>query len=319
MGYNLFLDDTRVPIDCLQYMPNPSLYKNLKWEICRNYDEFVRKIEAGGMPDLISFDHDLSDLDYYPEWLKVVDFDDYSVSRDGRVRRDRISRGTSSGLLSIQHNKKTGTCFVILTKNGKHYHRSTHRLVAEAYIPNPDNKPEVNHKDGNRSNNWVTNLEWTSSSENIKHSHDFLERNFTAYGSNHSNSKSVTQYSLDNFELATYGSTSEAWRHLGIPYTNIAKCARGERNSAGGFIWRYEEKSPTIEEKVQHIERSEYYYNPPELEKTGLDCAKWLVNYCMDKDLNLPAYEVHSMNPAGGKNILSLLQNFEKFIKEQKQ
>jgi hypothetical protein len=311
--YNLFLDDIRHPYDCIIYMSSPGIYSKYDWETVRNHDEFVAFITKNGLPDLISFDHDLSDIDYYPEWLKIVNFDDYSISSDGRVRRDVISRGTSGGELKISHNKKTGTCQVQLTKNGVHYHKSVHRLVAEAYIPNPDNKPEVNHKDGNRSNNFVTNLEWNTGSENIKHSHDNLVRNFTAYGTNHTNSKSVTQYSLDGFILDVYGSTAEAERHLGIPYTNIAKCARGDRNSAGGFIWKYEGKLATVGEKIKHLERSEYVHNPPEREKTGMDCAKWLVDYCMDNKKELPDFVVHSMNPAGAENIKQLLTQFKEF------
>ena len=308
----LFLDDIRHPWDCIPYMTNPGIYAKLEWIIVKNYDQFIAKIEERGLPSMISFDHDLSDIDYYPEWLKIPNFEDYSVSSDGRVKRDRISKGTSGGELSIAHNKKTGTCMIILTKSGKKYHKSIHRLVAEAYIPNPENKPEVNHKDGNRSNNLVTNLEWNTGSENIKHSHINLDRNFTAYGSNHANSKSVTQYSLDGFILGVYGSTAEAERHLGIPYTNIAKCARGNRNSAGGFIWKYENKLATVSEKIKHLERSEYVHNPPRREKTGYDCAKWLVDYCMDNGLKLPEFEVHSMNPAGGENIRMYLENFKK-------
>lgn len=312
-SYNLFLDDFRIPEDCAKYMSNPEFYLNNKWVIVRDYDEFVKFIEKNGMPAVISFDHDLSDIDYYPEWKKIKNFDDYSVSPDGRVKRDSISQGTQGGEISIQHNKKTGTCFVIIYKDGQPQHKSIHRLVAEAYIPNPDNKPEINHIDGNRSNNFVTNLEWCTPSENIKHSHDQLDRNYTAYGSNNGNSKSVTQYSLNGLQLNVYGSTSEAERHLKIPYTNIAKCARGERKSAGGFIWRYEEKEATVKELTAHIEPSDYQYSPPIREKTGLDCAKWLVNLCMDNNLDLPDYIVHSMNPAGAKNIWEYLENYRKF------
>jgi hypothetical protein len=314
MKYNLFLDDVRHPYDCISYMKgNEGIYSKWEWVIVKNYEEFISAITERGIPEFISFDHDLSDIDYYPEWMKVVGFGDYSVSRDGRVRRDSISRGTSGGEISVQYNKKTGTCFVILTSGGKHHHRSIHRLVAESYIANSDNKPEVNHKDGNRSNNFVTNLEWNTGSENIKHSHDNLNRNFTAYGSNHANSKSVTQYSLDGFVLNVYGSTAEAERHLGIHYANIAKCARGDRNSAGGFIWRYEDKLSTVSEKTKHLERSEYVHNPPKMEKTGMDCAKWLVDYCIDNKKELPDYVVHSMNPAGRENIKSLLDQFKEF------
>ena len=129
--YNLFLDDFRVPVDASRYMPNPGIYTKLEWVIVRNYDEFVKFISKNGLPDMISFDHDLAD---------------------------------------------------------EHYSNDMYAGV-EVYNKNYDN--------------------------------------FT--------------------------------------------------------------------------------------EKTGYDCAKWLVDYCMDRDLDLPEYIVHSMNPAGGKNIWEYLEGYRKF------
>ena len=129
--YNLFLDDFRIPVDCSRYMSNPKLYNLNEWVIVRNYDEFVNFISKNGLPNIISFDHDLAD---------------------------------------------------------EHY------------------------------------------------SNDMYAGNET-YDKNYENFK----------------------------------------------------------------------------EKTGYDCAKWLVNYCMDKDMDIPEFVVHSMNPAGGKNIWEYLENYRKF------
>ena len=133
--YNLFLDDFRMPVDCSRYMQNPGLYNLNQWVIVRNYDEFVKFIEKNGLPDMISFDHDLADEHY-------------------------------------SNDMYSGT--------------------------------EVYNK---------------------------------------------------NYETFT--------------------------------------------------------------EKTGMDCAKWLVDYCMDKDQSLPEYIVHSMNPAGGKNIWEYLENYRKFQEQE--
>ncbi len=71
-----------------------------------------------------------------------------------------------------QETTKTGYKRVIVSKDGKTRKLSVHRLVAELFIPNPENKPQVNHKDGNKANNHVSNLEWTTASENTQHAFD---------------------------------------------------------------------------------------------------------------------------------------------------
>ena len=92
----------------------------------------------------------------------------YKVSRSGTVYRIK-----SNGKLSeLKHDiDKDGYHRVTLYLNGKGYHRLVHRLVAEAYIPNPENKSQVNHKDGNKDNNYDYNLEWNTPKENIIHAH----------------------------------------------------------------------------------------------------------------------------------------------------
>jgi hypothetical protein len=134
-SYNLFLDDFRVPADCGKYMSNPSFYYNNEWVIVRNYDEFVSFITKNGLPEVISFDHDLAD---------------------------------------------------------EHY------------------------------------------SQDMYSGNDVYDQHYKEFK-----------------------------------------------------------------------------------EKTGLDCAKWLVDLCMDKNLDLPDYIVHSMNPAGARNIWSYLENYRKFREQQ--
>ena len=93
-------------------------------------------------------------------WKDVVGFEGlYKVSNFGRVRA--VGHGLRRGCIMIDKlNKIDGYMHLTLAKNGVQYHFVTHRLVAIAFIPNPDNKPTVNHKDFNRCNNRVENLEW---------------------------------------------------------------------------------------------------------------------------------------------------------------
>lgn len=93
---------------------------------------------------------------------KIKDFPDYCVSTDGEVYS---AKGESYRRLK-QYSKTHGYLYVALFRNGKRYYRRVHRLVAEAFIPNPDNLPEVNHKDEDKTNNLASNLEWCTSHDN---------------------------------------------------------------------------------------------------------------------------------------------------------
>lgn len=99
-------------------------------------------------------------------WRPVSGFN-YEVSSLGRVKRD----GHILKLLSLPKGYK----YVVLCKNGKKVHKYVHRLVAEAFIPNPEDKQEVNHKDGDKCNNNMLNLEWSTSSQNRKHAYSTLQ------------------------------------------------------------------------------------------------------------------------------------------------
>lgn len=105
---------------------------------------------------------------------EVYDFEDYLVSNLGRV----YSSITKRFLKPIRHGGFNGPVYyrVRLTKNGKHYNKSISRLVAEAFIPNPDNKPEVDHIDRDTSNNCVGNLRWATRIENRHNRRDYDDR-----------------------------------------------------------------------------------------------------------------------------------------------
>lgn len=101
-------------------------------------------------------------------WLRISDFADYSVSDDGQVVRITPGRGTRLGKMRKPSTTANGYSIVFLRKNRKNVGLLIHRLVAKAFIPNPLNKPEVNHIDGVKTHNASTNLEWVTRQEHLK-------------------------------------------------------------------------------------------------------------------------------------------------------
>lgn len=95
-------------------------------------------------------------------WLSINGFETYQVSSWGRIRN-------ADGQILKPYKSEKGYLKVELHKNGKGHKRRVHRLVAESFIENPEAKPQVNHKDGNKENNSVTNLEWVTDEENKEH------------------------------------------------------------------------------------------------------------------------------------------------------
>lgn len=117
-----------------------------------------------------------------------------------------------------------------------------HRVIASTFIPNPENKPQVNHIDGDKTNNSVENLEWCTAKENIQHSRDtgLLNTETARSVLNKKQSKPVKQIDKDTGEvLAVYSSMSEAEAHTGARPEKITLVCQGKRNTAGGFKWEY--------------------------------------------------------------------------------
>lgn len=101
------------------------------------------------------------------EWRTIEEFPIYEVSNTGVVRNKRTKKEKKPNI-----SEKGYELIKIYVKTGTAYKRRIHRLVAQAFIPNPENKPEVNHKDGNKRNNAVNNLEWVTQKENYEHAVD---------------------------------------------------------------------------------------------------------------------------------------------------
>ena len=161
-------------------------------------------------------------------WKDIKDYEGlYQVSNLGRIkslkgyhRKERI--------LKLRNNLY-GYLTVGLSKYNKVKRRKIHRLVAEAFIPNPNNYEQVNHIDGNKLNNAVFNLEWCNRSYNMKH----------AYENNLLSCVPVNQYDKEGNFIKTWKGAEYVMKELGICNSNITKCCQGKRYSAGGYVWRY--------------------------------------------------------------------------------
>lgn len=174
-------------------------------------------------------------------WKQIKGYDEYQVSNLGRVKskyRVLTATPTDKGYLRVN-----------ITKKGKSKSFRVHRLVAEAFIPNPDNKPQVDHINTDRTDNRVENLRWVTGKENcsnpitsIHNSQRQVGDKNCMYGkfgkSNHS-SKPVIQYTDDGYMLRKWYSISDIERELGIHTTQVSGCCRGNRKSAGGYLWKY--------------------------------------------------------------------------------
>lgn len=141
--------------------------------------------------------------------------------------------------VKIDPRKNTGYNIVSLYKNNKGTHFYVHRLVATAFIDNPDKKETVNHLDGDKQNNKLDNLEWSTYLENNTHA---VETKLTDY-SNRKNEQTksigVKQQDKDGVVINTFLSMREAQRQTGCDATQISKCCKNQSKSCKGFYWSY--------------------------------------------------------------------------------
>lgn len=169
-------------------------------------------------------------------WMPVKGYEGlYEVSNLGRLK-SLPRKGTRGGIIAPTYTNTKHYAHVVLAKNAKGRTMSLHRIVAEAFISNPDNKPQVNHKDGNKRNNAVDNLEWATQEENMQHAFRTGLKDMKAAVA--ARSRSVAQI-FEGKVIKTFPSVREAERATGASNQNIIKVCQGTRRMAGGFEWRY--------------------------------------------------------------------------------
>ena len=184
-------------------------------------------------------------------WEPIKDYENlYEVSNLGNVKRKESyvnSKSSLNKIFTTKVNEKMlkgrnckGYLIVSLCKNGTSKNFRINRLVAQAFIPNPNNYPCVNHIDGNKQNNYAENLEWVTYSENEKHAYQNKLKKPTWKGKcylTHPSNKKVRQYDLNKNFIKQWNSIQEAQDTLKI--TNISAVCRKKQKSAGGYLWEY--------------------------------------------------------------------------------
>jgi len=172
------------------------------------------------------------------EWKIIEGYDNYMVSNLGRVKNIK------TGLLLKPNTNKDGYLYVTIFSNKKPKSFTIHRLVAVAFIPNPYNLPQVNHKDEDKTNNCVDNLEWCDSKYNINYGTS-LKRRAESQKNDH-RSKPVEMFSLEWVKEGEFISINEASRQTGIDKGNICNNCIGRCKSVGGHIFRYKKSEALI-------------------------------------------------------------------------
>lgn len=167
----------------------------------------------------------------------------YKVSNMGRVKSLERTRnmnlpGRERGApvperILVPQKKKAGYLGVTLSKDGRIKNFRIHCLVAQAFLPNPYNKPQVNHINGIKWDNRFSNIEWATGSENQRHALMLGLRDMSH------RRKNVFQYDMRRNFIRSWNGAVEVEQETGMSQKYIASCCRGDEPSAYGFVWKY--------------------------------------------------------------------------------
>ena len=175
-------------------------------------------------------------------WKDIPGFDSrYQISNLGNVKVKQYIRSNGKGVFLTKEKllkpfiEHGGYQKIVLYSNGKNKRMKVHRLVAMAFIPNPYNKPEIDHVNTNTLDNRVENLRWVTSKENH---FNVLTRRHMSIAKKNNNCKSVICIDSSG-NTTTFGSIKHASIMLGVSGAHISQCCKCKRKSAGGYKWEY--------------------------------------------------------------------------------
>lgn len=158
--------------------------------------------------------------------MKIEGYSNYEITTNGKVIN------ILSGKELKQHKSKTGYLHLMLYNDNGSKNFLVHRLVAEAFIPNPDNLPCVNHKNEDKTDNRVENLEWCTVAYNNTYKNRHIKVGVKR-------GKIVYQYTVDGQFIREWPSTREVERSLGFAQTHISDCCLGKLKQVYGYVWSY--------------------------------------------------------------------------------
>ena len=164
-------------------------------------------------------------MSVFETFIKIDGFEKYEVSNLGKVRNIKSGR-----ILKPRIDKDGYLKHQLYVRDKKKY-LFLHRIIATAFIDNPEGKPCVNHIDENKANNDLSNLEWCTIRENIIHgtrTKRAAEKHF----------KKIIQLDLNDNILNEFESMVQAEQETGVSANNISHCCNGKRKSSGGYKWR---------------------------------------------------------------------------------
>lgn len=167
-------------------------------------------------------------------WKDIFGYEGlYKVSNLGNVKSLGNDKKRKEKILKSYRNKCDGYLFVVLCKEGKRKNIYIHRLVVQAFLTNPDKLPQVNHKDENKLNNNVSNLEFCTS----KYNNNYGTHNERSAKTKKNGKLSKKVKCIDT--NVVYPSIREIERQLGFDRSDISRCCKGKLNTCGGFHWEY--------------------------------------------------------------------------------
>jgi hypothetical protein len=169
----------------------------------------------------------------------INEFSNYLIGNNGEV----YNKQTQYSKKPTSNYSGKGYLYVDLYNGNKRKRKYIHRLVAEAFIPNPQNKPYINHIDGDTHNNLVENLEWCTPLENVEHASKVIKAMTQYEKANNRRKRKVKMFNRFNGqEVATFESISEAAKRMCIPVSNIVACLKGRQTYTKEYIWMYVEE-----------------------------------------------------------------------------